>query len=303
MTAPLAASAAPVMAHPVYPGSYNYEGFLATSEGLLIRERFFWSQVLCGACERKTQFKLAQWNSSMPQRMDDDFFQAQPAIAEIREESECCCRYCCHQFRELKLGMFQNDVMASSMGYDEKLGWPQDQAPMLVMDRPFKCPLACCCFMPWPFEMSVSKPQDAMYQPIGRAVYDFKWYNCCWCCDQHMNLYDGAGQHLYKVHSPFCCGGCCAPSGSACCANCCAPSCCASTFTSTIHDAHSNEQVGSWENQWPGWNVRGICAGNSGAKNYVLKFPNAATPEQKALMMTGMFLANFIYFEKRANQK
>lgn len=278
---------------------------------------FFWSQVCCGACERKTQFKVsfyacaiaipdshskvAQWNPSMPDRIEDELFQAQRAMSEVREESECCERYCCHQCRGLKLGWFPPSP-SESMGYEEQTGWPQGVAPTLVMDRPFKCPCICGCCMPFGlFEMTVSDPQQGA---IGKAVYDLRWYSCFWCCDQHMNLYDGVGNPTYKVHSPICCGGCCAPDGqSRCMSNFCAPSCCKSTFTSTVHDASTGVQVGSWENQWPGCNTRGLCQANSAASNYVVKFPTSATPENKAQILNGMFLTNFLYFEKRANQK
>jgi len=266
----------------------------------LIRERFFWSQVFCAACERKTQFKVAQWNSTMPEYVEDNLFQAQQAVAEVREESECCCRYCCHQHRALKLGLFAPIPDHASMGYSQN-GWPEGVEPMLTMDRPFKCPVFCCCFMPFPWEMSVSAPGRGH---IGKALYDFKWYNCCWCCDQHMTLLDSNSNPRYTVHSPLACGGCCPHDAqNRCCTNCCAPSCFSRTYTSTFHDATTGAQVGSFDNQWPGCNARGLCQADSGASNYVLKFPGNATPDDKALLMTGLFLNNFIYFEKRANQK
>jgi len=278
--------------------AYDYEQILSASQGFLIRERFFWSQVFCATCERRTQFKVAQWDPTMPDRIEDDLFQAQSAMAEVREESECCERYCCHQARGLKLGWFPPMDTSDSMGYAEQPGWPAGVPPMLVMDRPFKCPCTVCCM---PFEMTVSDPQQG---PIGKAVYDCRWYNYLWCCDQHMNLYDGDGNPTYTVHSPMCCGGCCAPDGqSRCMTNCCAPSCFSSTFSSTVHDAQTGALVGSWENQWPGCNTRGLCQGNSAASNYVLKFPPQATAANKAQILNGMFLANYLYFEKRANQK
>jgi len=247
---------------------------------------------------------MAPWNSSMPERIEDEIFTQQDASHEIREESDCLCRYCCHQFRELKMGIFPpNTVEAgSSMGYEET-GWPTNISPMLVMERPFKCPLLCCCFMPWPFEMSVNDPLKGG-QHLGKAVYDFKWYNCCIPCEQHMNLFDSEGNLAYVVHSPLCCGGCMAPDGhNRCCANCCAPTCFATTFTSTIHDANTRAHVGTWENQWPGCNTRGICQLDSGASNYVVKFPQGASPPQKAIILTGVMLSKFTYFEQRANQK
>lgn len=258
-------------------------------------------QVICGACERKTQFKMAPWNRGFPERLEDEIFQQQNATAEIREESECCCRYCCHQNRELKLGLFPPMDSATSMGYENN-GWPQNVAPQLVMERPFKCPLVCCCFMPWPWEMTAIDPQRNA--PVGKAVFDWKWYNCCWPCDQHMDLFDGQGNKIYAVHAPLCCGGCCTPDGkSRAFRNFCAPTFCGPIFTATVHDALTGKEVAEWQNQWPGCNVRGVCQADSGASNYVVKYPYGASPAQKATILTGMFLANFIYFEQRANQK
>merc|ERR1712216_381388 len=108
---------------------------------------------------------------------------------------------------------------------------------------------------------------------------------------------DAAGNLVYQVHSPLACGGCCAPDGqSKCCTNCCAPTCFAPVYTSTIHDAATMQAVATFENQWPGWNLRGCCQANSAASNYVLKFPVNATPEDKAPITTGLMLTNFMFF-------
>lgn len=42
---------------------------------------------------------------------------------------------------------------------------------------------------------------------------------------------------------------------------------------------------------------------NSAADNFVLKFPTGADPREKALIMAGLFLHNFVYWESRDNQK
>ena len=120
--------------------------------------------------------QVAQWDQSMPDRIEDELFQAQHATSEVREESECCERYCCHQFRGLKLGWFPPVESSGSMGYQEETGWPEGVEPMLVMDRPFKCPCICGCCMPCGlFEMAVTAPDRG---PIGKAVYDLRWHNC-----------------------------------------------------------------------------------------------------------------------------
>merc|ERR1712124_42463 len=77
------------------------EDFMLESQhGLMIRERSFLMQILCGACEKQTQFKVANFdplNTPMPDP-EDQHFTNKPASFQVRERSECCQRYCCHQF-------------------------------------------------------------------------------------------------------------------------------------------------------------------------------------------------------------
>ena len=49
----------------------------------------------------------------------------------------------------------------------------------------------------------------------------------------------------------------------------------------TLHqlDRATGAEVGVFENQWPGCNLRGLCVAQSMADNYVVKFPEGAPPE------------------------
>jgi len=64
-----------------------------------------------------------------------------------------------------------------------------------------------------------------------------------------------------------------------------------------------NSAEGSIEVHWPGWNCRGICMFNSAAENFVIKFPTAATADEKVLTVGSWALLNFMFWERRANQK
>jgi hypothetical protein len=57
------------------------------------------------------------------------------------------------------------------------------------------------------------------------------------------------------------------------------------------------------QNVWPGCNWRGVCMLNSGADNFVVRFPEGAGAQEKALLVAGVFLHNFVYWESRNNQK
>ena len=70
-----------------------------------------------------------------------------------------------------------------------------------------------------------------------------------------------------------------------------------------VLDRATGAEVGVFENQWPGCNLRGLCLAQSMADNYVVKFPEGAPPEDKAALLGALFLVNFCFFEKRAGQK
>lgn len=283
------------MSRAIIARSAEVEDFFGPElQGILVRERSYLSQILCGACERQAQFKVASWDPSISDEAPDEVFTSRPAMFQVREESDCIMRYCCHQFRELRLGMFP--IGGSMYEQGEAPGWPTGVNPILVMDKPFKCPIVCCCFMPFPFEVKVSRPAspNVPAQYFGKVVFDWRWYNCCWPCDMHSNVYDGVGNLQFRIHQPMACG-----SG---CRNICAPSCCNRTHRTSII-APNGRVAGEILNVWPGWNARGLCQGNSGADNFILKFPAKSNPVQKALLMASLFHHNFIFWERRGNQK
>ena len=275
------------------------EDYLEPAAGLMIREKLFLSQVLCAACEKRTQFKVASWLPGTPDDADDTAFTARPAMFQVKEDSECCNRYCFHQFRELKLGVFPLGGSMHDTG--ERGGWPTDVSPILVMDKPCRCPVVlpfAPCFMFCKPEISVRRPASQRCpaeEYHGRVVFDWKLWNCCWPCTTYMDVEDAAGQTLYSLERPAACG--------AGCINCCAPSCCAKTHRTYIRKGGSGGPVvGEFLNIWPGWNVRGVCQGSSAADNFVIKFPQGATPVNKGLLMAGLFLHNFVFWESRTNQ-
>lgn len=266
-------------------------------DGLMIRERVYLSQILCALCEKQTQFKVANYDpNTTPEEPDDNQFVTRPASFQVREKSECFQRYCCHQMRTLELGVFPVGGTMMTMG--EKSGWPDGIEPILIMEKPFKCPILCCCYMPFKPEMTVHRPaaNGTPGEYFGRTVCDWKWYNCCWPYDTYMNVVDGTEQLQYVLHRPSLC-----TSGFV---NCCAPTCCNKVHRVYILDPRNNMKiVGEMQNVFPGCNARGICMFNSAADNFIVKFPENANALQKSLLMSGLFLQNFVFWERRANQK
>jgi hypothetical protein len=281
------------------------EDFLAPEvPGIMIRERMFPWQVFCGVCEKQSQFKVANVPPVLVEDPEDEYFTSQPASFQVREQSECFQRYCCHQMRHLRLGMFP--VGGSMQTQGEAPGWPGSMRPSLVMEKPLRVPLVCCCFMLCPPEMNVVRPTSASLNygntpniPVdgeyfGRIVCDWKWWNCFYPCETYMNVLDEKDEVQYILHRADGCG--------AGCRNCCAPSCFQRTHRTFIKTP-SGQKVGEMQNIWPGWNVRGLCQGNSAADNFILDFPADSDYRQKSLLMGGLFLANYVFWERRANQK
>lgn len=268
----------------------------AQVDGLLIREKLYLEQVLCGACERKTVFKVANWDRGIMDDANDEQFTTRAAQFQVREESECCNRYCFRQFRELKLGLFPLGGAMHDLG--EAPGWVEEVDPILVMDKPCRFPIVCGCCMFCAPEMNIVRPPtetSPFQEQLGRAIVDWKWYNCCWP-GTWMNIEDARGNVIYNLYRPVLCA-----DG---CSNCCAPSCCNRTHTTYIQQGPlpTGPKVGSLLNVWPGWNVRGICSQNSGADNFIVKFPKGADATEKALLLNGMFLTKFVFWGSRANQ-
>jgi hypothetical protein len=56
------------------------------------------------------------------------------------------------------------------------------------------------------------------------------------------------------------------------------------------------------KNIWPGWNVRGMSQGNSAADNFAMIYPEHSSVQEKSLLLAGLMLQNFVYWETRGNQ-
>ena len=163
---------------------------------------------------------------------------------------------------------------------------------MLHVHRPFR---ATCCLGPImcnPQEVTVITPTAGL---VGRAVFDWRWWNTCLPCWSRYRLEDAKGTVTHYVETPALC--------AAWCSNLCAPTCFNEVWKAPVIDANSGEEVGALENQWPGWNLFGLCQGATQADNFVIKFPKSATAEQRATLFGSLLLLNFTLFENRTKHK
>ena len=311
----LAGQPQPAVGIPVAPAAQvmarNWQEVMASTPGLLLRERISLMQFLCGACEKRTSYAVGAYpmqdGADVHVHLDDTAFLTSlntQGLFEIREDSTCLCRYCCHQHRELRLGFFAprsqvgvDPIDAEMQGGFGGLGWPEGEVPMLTLLRPFKCTINCCCCLFQPQEMNVV--DTAANAPLGGTTCD---WSCCLslrplCCVPVLryNVRDATDKTEFQVHVP----GCFAHD----CVNCCAPCCCNPVCVMPITAPGDGTEIGSIQSHWPGCNMRGIgCAGNAN-NNYAVVWPPQATPEQKARILSAVHLIDLNLFERRGNQK
>lgn len=257
---------------------------LATLEnlpGLLVRQDMQLLEEIFSRLERKNKYKICAAVPNLEGRNPTDLeFKALPAALHAREESSFCCRVCCANRREFTMGFFPGNI-------PQVPHWPESQQPMLTLKRPFKCSIFLCCCLLNPQELSVL---DVNGDEIGKVVEDFRCIDAFCKCTWWAKAYDSIGTHKYSFKVPFCGG------------NFCAPTCFNETFKISITSAEDERKILSLlKNIWPGCNFRGLFSGN--ADNYSLEFPAGASPQEKALMLGGLFLIDFQMFEKSNNDK
>lgn len=278
-------------------------------DGLLIREKLFTSQSACGVREKKSLFKVAPWTSKLPYRlMDEDFESTRRPLVEIREESAGGMpygHYLCYNHRQAKFGVFPSS--SSNHPVSSSSGWPVDSKemppPSMIIERPFRCCLPCCCMMLYPpvaytklLKETEPPEDDATYGTVGSVKMRWEWWNCIWPCLLRFDIFDqGNPNPIYVVEVPTACG-----RG---CTNCCAPTCFHGVFSMPILESKTGRPVGELQNQWPGFNFRReMCQTNSGADNFVVKFPNGTTA-QRATIISALMLINLTFFERRGTPK
>jgi hypothetical protein len=251
-------------------------------EGVMVRQKLFLSEVLLNFCERRNRYTIAPWSPRNSKEPNDDEFLAMGTLLHTREESTCLCRYACKNFREMRLGFFPPTIPAGQ-------GYPSGHLPMMEIHRPFRCTIPCCCCIINPQQMFVTASN---HRTLGMAEQDWRCLEAM-CCSQYVKVFDSDRKPIYVTKwNPCCC--------SADTSNCFAPSCCNRVFTIPVYNAEETEIVAQIENVWPGWNFRGVCG--AGFSNWVLKFPEDSTGDQKSLLLAALFLQEFMHFERNAEK-
>jgi len=264
----------------------------------MVRQNLFLSEILFNFCERRNRYTITAWDETMARVPTDEEFQSLPKIFETREDSTCFCRYCCKNYREMKLGIFPPFIRNEGQGtFNLRApGYPEDGTrPLMELVRPFRCTILCCCCVLNPQEMSVMSSAGT---ELGQTMQDWRCFQACFCCTQYDKTF-GPNHELKYVSAwhPFCCAPGDATGGFN---NCCAPTCFNPVFTIPVFDPSETQIVALIENVWPGCNFRGLCG--QGFSNWVLKFPTNATGEEKALLLSNLFLQEFQHFERNSQE-
>jgi len=224
-------------------------------------------------CERRNLYRLAQtppdWDTGG--NWSDQKFYAAPQILTAKEESTCFCRFCCTACRELDLNFTAGDDKNNPNGNR-----------LFSMHRPCKIPFICCVF--WeccPHEMTTS---SANGDQVGRVVHDFRCCDQICCAKSWWKVENEHQEPQYYIRDNLCCN-----------SNMCAPTCCCPVRRFEIFDQSSQHQVGEMENIFQ-CSCKRLCF--TGADQYRIVFPQDATADNKALLISALMLMEYTMFER-----
>lgn len=239
--------------------------------GVLMQQKFDLMDVFM-SCLKRNRYKVTNdqgWNSDGIKDFTLSPYKSAPQIFKAKEESDTCCRICCQKNREFDMFIRQGDN--------------GDGPHSLHLHRPFKCSILCCCKLFNPQELTV---MDGADQPIGSVVQDFRCIEAC-CLKAYWKVLDNQGnpQFFYR--------------DNLCSTNSCAPNCLCAVHHIDILDANGGPTDGYLRNIFPGCNFKAMFSGMR--DSYHLKFPSNASPLQKNLLFGGLFLIEYMLFEKNQN--
>lgn len=268
---------------------------LANTKSVLVKQKLELMQLIYKYC-KGNKYRIIEtpngWGEGSDQTWDEDLYKKAKKQAQnpekynvpptlmmtAKEDSSFCCKFCCGPFRELKMEIREGDFYAG-----------QEEMRMRFF-RPFKIPINCFCVELCSPEMSV-EGMDGTY--IGKAAHN---YSLCenMCGKQSWRIEDSNGTPKYYIqdNTCICTGGL---------TNSFAPSWCCPLRTMKILDENKQEFEVAEEKDEPmlqnifACNFMRLCL--PGLDQYKLTFPPAATSEDKALILAGLFLIEFSVFE------
>lgn len=256
---------------------------------ILVQERFDLSEMLVGANCLANTYKikadLDNWDSTdMPVDGWDKQWEDKTKAKKIftaKEDSECMHKVCCKSFRTFDMTLHRKKKKKDPVGQYQ-------------FHRECKCSIPICgLFMCNPQEIDVKKNNV----PIGKVVHDFEMNRCVaenFCMTRHWKVMNEKDEVEYYYKRNMCCN-----------TNLCSPSCCCPVHKIEILDKDNQPTDGYLHALWPGCkkpkDIIGILTGNI-RSTYHLKFPTQASDDQRANLMAGMFLIEYMVFEGQDEQ-
>lgn len=247
---------------------------LGSTPGLLVRQKLRMKN--CIPCLMKNKFQVGEFPQGLDpnEPWEDEVFATQSGTMFVEEESECMDKCLCGNYRAFTLRAYTGGEF--NRGNE-----------IMRMDRPFKCPIICCCFNPWPQELTVSNPATNL--PLGTVKQDWRCVPAL-CGKTYWKLQRPDGEVHHVIERDICCN-----------SNCFAPSCLCKIHKIDIKSADETRVVGSLENIFPGCTCRTILCGGL-IDNYRLTFPTDSTPEEKANIFGALYLIDYMVFSNNQQQ-
>lgn len=247
---------------------------LGPQKGILMRQKLDLAEAFV-AWQWRNKYKVANLPTTEPEEWTDDAFKSQLKkghLLTLKEESGCCMRQCCrprHSFKIKVKGGDDSNADGQTMG---------------EFDRPFQCSMICCFWLICPQVLTAT----ANGKETGKVIHHWPCINNIFLCHRYWRVVDGSGKDVYMIYDNSCCN-----------SNLFAPNCCCKVHTIDIMTPDMTTKVGSIKNIWPGCNLRGCIAT---ADNYVMTFPENASPEDKFNLLGALVLIEYMLFEKQPNQ-
>ncbi|CAD7970460.1 unnamed protein product [Amoebophrya sp. A25] len=288
---PIGAPGQPVMMQQVAPHQMHmpqlgddYKTVLAGRSGLTLKQTMKGS-----CCDAKNEWTGHAFHPSSPG-------ESGPEIFFIDESASCFERCCLSHFMPAYRPTSYDMWCGSWSGMLQKR--PSQSEVVLRHKKECTCPTACwiaegdggplripcCCFLPYLDTLTNDGTK------LGRTQYECDMYLCV----PKYSVRDGQGMIWYRIRPDTCCGGCCV----LCECGGKKGRCLAVPFYirhPKSMDKLPGDEPGSIaqiNNLWSG--IKECC----NRQNYAVRFPQNASPEQKATLVGSVFLIDMVNFEQ-----
>eukprot|EP00924_Labyrinthula_sp_SR-Ha-C_P005004 augustus_masked-scaffold_1-processed-gene-18.0-mRNA-1 protein AED:0.20 eAED:0.20 QI:0/-1/0/1/-1/1/1/0/308 len=218
-----------------------------------------------------------------------------PQIMYAFEESSICTRFVlgclgCQNLRPLRMPFVAGPGVPPVLKEEQV---PANQIGFTAV-RGFNLGGCCCCPHTTELEMSgnyVGKVEEDWH--CGKN-YCQRYFQACLCCTLYFDIIEANEAKYQLVVNQACCG----PHN-----NCFAPSCCCRNALFDIYKKNTKEVAGHIQRAFGADCTIGSCFKCCfDFSNYLVEFPNDASPVQKALIMAAVVNTEYVIFENTGGE-